>query len=72
MIARDDLSDQTIQAYFTRPGRSVNHAHILKSGVDDGLPTFLRPPTVNSRLFSRAGLKSMMPLASTPLTTSSW
>ncbi len=30
MVARGDLSDQTIQAYFTRPGRSVNNARILE------------------------------------------
>jgi hypothetical protein len=28
MIERGDLNDQAIQAYFTRPGRTVNHARV--------------------------------------------
>ena len=30
LIERTDLNDQAIQAYFTRPGRTINHARILE------------------------------------------
>lgn len=30
LIARGGLNDQEIQAYFTRPGRTINHARVLE------------------------------------------
>ncbi len=30
MISKGELNDQAIQSYFTRPGRTVNHARILE------------------------------------------
>lgn len=30
LVARGGLTDQAIQAYFTRPGRTINHARILE------------------------------------------
>lgn len=34
MLAEGDLNDQAILAYFTRPGRTVNHARVAE--IRDG------------------------------------
>jgi hypothetical protein len=46
MLRRGDLADQSIQAYFTRPGRTVNHAriHEIRQGK-----RFLAVPAASDR-----------------------